>query len=87
MLPAGGVQHARNQVQQHRGGRFNVRLGDCPRAAQGALTFVELAQPKRHTGNRPERGREYRPVAPAVTLGQDYCLPSAFARGLERDEL
>src|SRR6202007_908585 len=42
---------------------------------------------KRHTGNRPERGREYRPGAPAVTLGQDYRLPGAFARGLGGGEL
>ena len=33
MLPATGVQHARRHVQEHRGGRVNVRIGDLPGAA------------------------------------------------------
>ena len=34
MLPASGVQLARHHVQQHRGGRVDLRLGDLPGAAQ-----------------------------------------------------
>ena len=64
MLPATGVQHARHQCRSTDcGGRVNLRLGDLPGAAQPALSLVELAHPDRHAGNRPERGREYRPIA------------------------
>ena len=87
MLPATCVQHARHQVQQHRGGGINVWLGDLPGAAQPALSCVELAHPDRRRGNRSQRGREYRPIVPAVTVGQGYRLKAAFACGLERDEL
>ena len=87
MLPASGVQHARRHVQQHRGGRVDVWLGDLPGAAQPALSLVELAHPDRPAGNRPERGREYRPIVQAITLGQGYRLTAALARGRDRDEL
>ncbi len=87
MLPATGVQHARRHVQKHCGGRVNVCLGDLPGAAQPALSLVELAHPDRHAANRPERGREYRPIVQAMTLGQGHRLTAALACGRDRDQL
>jgi len=86
MFPASGMQLARRDVQQHRGGRVNSWLGDLPGAAQRALSFVELSHPDRPEGNRPERGREYRPILQAIPLGQGYRLPGALACGRDRDE-
>src|SRR3954453_7345374 len=85
MLPASGVQLARHQVQQHRGGRVNLWLGDLPGAAQRVLSFVELSHPDRPEGNRPKRGREYRPIAQAIALGQGHRLTPPFAGARERD--
>ena len=44
---------------------------------------IQIAQ----TGNRPKRGREDRPIAQAIALGQGYRLTPAFACARERDEL
>ena len=62
-------------------------LGDLPGAAQPALSLVELAHPDRDAANRPERGREYRPIAQAIALGQGDRLTAALACGRERDQL
>src|SRR6476659_9598511 len=86
MLPASGVQLARHHVQQHRGGRVDLRLGDLPGTAQRALSFVELSHPDRPEGNRPKRGREYRPIPQAMAFGQGYRLTPPLARARERDE-
>ena len=86
MMPASGVQLARRHVQQHRAGRVNLWLGDLPGAAQPALPLVELARPDRPEGKRPQRGREYRPIAQAIALGQGHRLTPPFARGRERDK-
>ena len=42
---------------------------------------IQIAQ----TGNRPKRGREYRPIAQAIAFGQGYRLTTPFARARERD--
>src|SRR3954454_21517434 len=86
MLPANGVQLARNQVQQHRGGRVELWLGDLPGAAQRALSFVELSHPDRPEGARAKRGREYRPIIQAIAFGQSYRLTPPFARARQRDK-
>ena len=86
MLPASGVQLARHHVQQYRGGRVDLWIGDLPGAAQRALSFVELAHPDRPERNRPKRGREYRPIAQAMAFGQGHRLTSPFARARERDK-
>src|SRR5450755_5066899 len=87
MLPATGVQHARREVQKHRGSRVNMRLGDLPGAAQPALSHFELAHPDRHAANRPKCGCEYRPIVQAITLGQGYRLTAALAGGRDRNYL
>src|SRR6185295_18150132 len=87
MLPASGVQLARHHVQQHRGGRVDLWLGDLPGAAQRALSFVELSHPDRPDGHRHKRGREYRLVVQAITLGQGYRLTPPFACARKRNEL
>ena len=69
MLPASGVQLARHRVQQHRGGRVDVWLGNPPGAVQPALSLFELSHPDRPEGKRPKRRREYRPIAQAIALG------------------
>ena len=43
-----------------------------------ALSFVELAHPDRHAGNRPKRRREYRPIVQAMAFGQGYRLYAAL---------
>src|SRR4051794_32227127 len=85
MPPPSGVQLARDQVQQRRGGRVSLWLGALPGAAQRALSFVDLSHPDRPEGNRPKRGREYRPIAQAMALGQSDRLAPPFARARERD--
>src|SRR4051812_39197332 len=85
MLPASHVQHARHHVQQHRRSRVELWRGDLPGAAQRALSFLELPHPDRPEGNRPTRGREYRPIAQAMAFGQSDRLTAPFARARERD--
>ena len=87
VLPASSVQLARHHLQQHRGGRVNLWLGDLPSTAQRALSFVELSHPDRPEGQRAQRGRQYRLIAQAVPFGQGYRLTPPFARGCERDRL
>ena len=87
MFPASSVQHAGRDVQQHRRSRIDAWIGDLPSAAQPPLPLVELAHPDRHAANRPERGREDRPIVPAVTLGQGYRLAAALPCGRDRDRL
>src|SRR5690348_9866338 len=87
MLPACGVQLAVNHVQHHHGERVELWLGDLPGAAQCALSFVELSHPDRPDGHRRKRGREYRLVAQAITLGQGYRLTPPFACARKRHEL
>src|SRR3954467_14867304 len=86
MLPASGVQLTRHHVQQHRGGRVNLWRGDLPGAAERALSFVELSHPDRPEGDRPKRGREYRPIAQAIAFGEGDRLTPPVARAGERDE-
>src|SRR3954453_4169674 len=86
MLSASGVQLARHHVQHHRGGRIDLWFGDLPGAAERALSFVELSHPDRPEGDRPKRGREYRPIAQGVAFGQSDRLTPPFARARERDE-
>src|SRR3954447_1535327 len=85
MMPASRVQHARHHVQQHRGGRVDLWLGDLPGAAKRALSFVEISDLDRPEGNRSKRGREYRPIAQAMAFGQGDRLTPPFARARERD--
>ena len=86
MLPATGVQHARDHVQQHLDSRVDACLDDVPAAAQPTLSLLELALPHRGRGDRPERGREHRAIAQAVALAQGERLTTALACLRERDE-
>jgi hypothetical protein len=61
-------------------------IGDLPGPVEPALSLVELARPDRRAGNRAKRGREYRPIVPAMAFGQAHRLTPPFARARERDE-
>ena len=70
MLAATAMQHTRHHVQQHRDRRVNVCVDDFPTAAEQTLSLLELAHPQGYGAKRPQRGREYRPIVPAIAFGQ-----------------
>src|SRR4029079_17558016 len=59
--------------------------GDLPGAPQRALSVVELSRPDRPERNRPQRGRDDRPIAEAMACGQGARLTPPLARARERD--
>jgi hypothetical protein len=73
-------------VHKHRGGRVKLWIGDLPGPVEPALSLVELARPDRRAGNRAKRGREYRPIVPAMAFRQGHCLTSPFLCGVEVNE-
>ena len=87
MLRATGMQHAGRHVQKYGGGRVNVRIGYLLRAAQPALSVVELAHPDRHAADRSKRRRQNRMILEAAELGQGHRLTAALACGRDRDRL